>query len=192
MQDLPKPPRRGRDVQQNRAHILDVARQAFGSDGVDASMDAVAKLAGVGPGTLYRHFPNKDALLAALLVDHYEALDIRRVEIEEQESNPARVLERWIDALGDWMVAYEGLAEPLRAACSKDSPLTPTCDTVIATTERVLNAAQQDGSARRTVTGRDVFLGALAIAWASGSMVAKADTRHVLRDVLRDGWLQPK
>lgn len=192
MQKLPKSPPRGRDVQQNRAHILDVAREAFGSNGVDVSMDAVAKLAGVGPGTLYRHFPNKDALLAALLVDHYEALDLRRVEIEAEESDPARVLERWIDALGDWMVAYEGLPEPLRAACRQESPLTPTCHAVTATTERILKAAQAGGAARRTVSGRDIFLGALAIAWASGASVAHNDTRNVLRNVLRGGWLEPK
>lgn len=192
MQQLPKSPPPRRDAQHNRAHILDVARQAFGSDGVDVSMDAVAKLAGVGPGTLYRHFPNKDALLAALLVDHYEALDRRRVEIEAQGCVPAVALERWIDALGDWMQAYEGLPEPLRAACRAESPLTPTCHAVIATTERVLNAAQQEGSARRTVTGQDIFLGALAIAWASGATAANENTRNVLRDVLRDGWLEPK
>lgn len=192
MQELPKASPRGRDVQLNKAHILDVARQAFGSQGVDVSMDAVAKLAGVGPGTLYRHFPNKDALLAALLVDHYDALDLRRVEIEAQESDPARVLDLWIDALGEWMVAFEGLAEPLRTACSQESPLTPTCQTVIETTERILSAAQQEGSARRTVTGRDVFLGALAIAWASAATVARGNTRQVLREVLRDGWLRSK
>lgn len=192
MQQLPKssPPRR--DAQHNRAHILDVARQAFGDNGVDVSMDAIAKLAGVGAGTLYRHFPNKEALLAALLVLHYDALDHRRVEIEAEESDAARVLECWIDALGDWMVAYEGLPEPLRAACRADSPLTPTCHAVIATTERILKTAQAGGVARRTVTGRDIFLGALAIAWASGASVANNDTRNVLRDVLRGGWLEPE
>lgn len=192
MQMLPKSSTPRRDAQYNRVHILNVARQAFRTNGVDVSMDAVAKLAEVGPGTLYRHFPNKDALLASLLVDHYEVLDRRRVEIEALDSDPARVLERWIDALGDWMVAYEGLPEPLRAACREESPLTPTCDTVIATTERILNAAQQSGAARQTVTGRDIFLGALAIAWASGATLAEDNTRDVLSDVLRNGWLEQK
>lgn len=180
-----------RDAQHNRAHILDVARQVFASDGVDVSMDAIAKLAGVGAGTLYRHFPNKDALLAALLVLHYEGLDRRRIEIEAQESDAGRALELWIDALGDWMLAYEGLPEPLRAACRADSPLTPTCHAVIATTERILKAAQDGGFARRTMTGRDVFLGALAIAWASGTTAADEGTRNVLCDVLKNGWMAP-
>lgn len=192
MPQLPISPPPRKDAQQNRTHILEVARQAFGDNGIDVSMDAIAKLAGVGAGTLYRHFPNKDALLASLLVLHYDALDRRRAEIEAEECDPARVLECWIEALGDWMVAYEGLPEPLRAACRSDSPLTPTCHAVIATTERILIAAQESGVARRTVTGRNIFLGALAIAWASGAKVANEDTRNVLRDVLKGGWLEPK
>lgn len=169
-----------------------MASQAFSSDGVDVSMDAIAKLAGVGPATLYRHFPNKDALLAALLALHHERLDRQRVEIEAEKGDTGRTLERWIEALGDWMLAYEGLPEPLRAACRIDSPLTPTCHDVIKTTERILQAAQDEGLARRTMTGRDIFLGALAIAWAGGATTAAESTRNVLRDVLRDGWMEPK
>jgi len=184
------PPRR--DAQLNRAHILAVARQAFDHDGVDVSMDAIAKRAGVGAGTLYRHFPNKDALLAALLVLHYEELDRRRIEIEAQEADAARTLELWIEALGDWMLAYEGLPEPLRAACRIASPLTPTCHAVIETTERLLQAAQREGLARRAMTGRDIFLGALAIAWAGGDATAGEDTGNVLRTVLRSGWQETK
>ncbi len=180
------PPRR--DAQLNRAHILAVARQAFDTGGVDVSMDAIAKLAGVGPGTLYRNFPNKDALLAALLVLHYEGLDHRRLEIEASAEDAGRVLECWIEALGDWMLAYEGLPEPLRAACRVESPLTPTCDAVIATTDRILHAAQDGGFARQSVTGRDIFLAALAVAWASGGASAGNDTRTVLRAILKSGW----
>lgn len=151
-------------------------------------MDGIAKLAGVGPGTLYRHFPNKDALLAALLALHHDKLDQRRSIIEAEERDTGRALALWIEALGDWMQAYEGLPEPLRAACRIDSALTPTCLDVIATTEKIVQAAQAEDRARADITGRDIFLAALGIAWAGGATAADQDTQRVLRDVLRTGW----
>ncbi|MEV6713400.1 helix-turn-helix domain-containing protein [Lentzea sp. NPDC051208] len=53
------------DKQRNRAHILEVAEQFFSERGITGSLDAIAKQAGVGPGTLYRHFPNREALLVS-------------------------------------------------------------------------------------------------------------------------------
>lgn len=188
MSNLPVKAASRRDAQHNRARILDVAGTAFDRDGIDVSMDAVARMAGFGAGTLYRNFPNKDALLAALLDRHYDSLEERRRVIEAEEPDEARVLERWIEALGDWMLAYEGLPEPLRAACRNESPLTPTCHAVIATTERLLKAAQDKGQARPQITGRDLFLGALGIAWAGGDTTAGKDTTKVLRTVLQSGW----
>jgi len=177
-----------KDAQHNRAHILDVAQRACTDEGVDVSMDAIAKEAGVGAGTLYRHFPRKEDLLAALLTRHHETLDQRRKSIEAEEGHAGRALERWIDALGDWMRAYEGLPEPLRTACRVNSALTPACLDVIGTTERFLRSAQEEGDARQDIVGRDIFLGALAIAWAGGSKAAGDRTGEKLRDVLKNGW----
>jgi len=55
------------DAQRNRDRIVEVARELFREHGYDASLDEIAKRAGVGPGTLYRHFPNRDALLDAIM-----------------------------------------------------------------------------------------------------------------------------
>ncbi|TGN61985.1 TetR/AcrR family transcriptional regulator [Paracoccus liaowanqingii] len=188
MSSAPPVRRIRKDAQHNRAHILDVARQAFVNEGVDVSMDAIAKEAGVGPGTLYRNFPRKEDLLAALLTVHHQALDQRRAAIEAEENHAGRALEMWIDALGDWMRAYDGLPEPLRAACRINSPLTQTCRAVIVTTEIILKSAQEEGHAREGISGRDIFLGALAIAWANGSTAADDRTSNTLLDVLKNGW----
>jgi AcrR family transcriptional regulator len=181
-----------RDAQNNRAQILDVAGSAFVNAGVEVSMDAIAKQAGLGPGTLYRHFPNKDALLAALMEgQHHRLLDERRKTIELEEAHAGRALELWTDALGDWMLAYDGLPEPLRAAWSNTrSPLRTTCESLVAVTQEFLSAAQSAGFARPALTGQDLFLGALAVAWASGRTTASEKTRSVLRDVFRTGWAQ--
>lgn len=174
-----------KDARQNRAHILDVAGRAFVEGGVDVSMDAIAKSARIGSATLYRHFPTRDALLVALLAPYHEKLDRKKAEIEACDGPTGQMLERWIDALGDWMRAYDGLPEPLRAGWSVTaSPLKSTCDEIIESTDSFLRAAQRDGFARSALSAQDIFLGSLAVAWASG----RTDTRNGLRDVLRNGW----
>ena len=60
------------DARRNRQRLLEIAHEAFVENGVSASMDDIARRAGVGIGTLYRHFPNRQALLEALYVDEVE------------------------------------------------------------------------------------------------------------------------
>ena len=177
-----------KDAQANRAHILAVAAHAFAHEGVDVSMDAIARKAGIGSATLYRNFPSKDALLAMLLAPHHEVLAERRRAIEQHAGDAGGRLHQWIDALGDWMLAYDGLPEPLKAAWSTASPLKPACDDLIAATDGFLRAAQRDGLARPGLSGRDVFLAALAVAWASGRTTAQENTRSMLGNILRNGW----
>src|SRR3954452_24452641 len=102
------------DAQRNRTHILDVAERYFAEHGITGSLDAIAKRAGVGPGTLYRHFPNREALLAALLKARDDQLVARREAIRQEEADTATALDRWLDALGRWATAFDGLPEPLR------------------------------------------------------------------------------
>src|SRR5688500_7899646 len=136
------------DAQRNRTHILGVAERHFAEHGIEGSMDAIAKRAGVGAGTLYRHFPTRDALLAALLQARDEELVARRIAIEREESDSTEALARWLDAMVEWVNAFDGLPEPLRAALSAESsPLALTCQGFITTTDAFLQAAQRDGGA---------------------------------------------
>lgn len=179
-----------RDAQRNRAHIVEAAEGIFGAEGLEASMDAIAKGAGVGAGTLYRHFPTREDLVAAVIEGRRPDLERERIAISDSGLEPQAALERWLTALATWMRVYDGLAEPLRAAAAAQStPLGATCDDVIATTDRFLAAVQDAGQARPGVRGRDLFLGALAAAWAAGATPdddADSDTR--LLDLLRSGW----
>jgi len=85
------------DAQRNRERILDVARRAFTRDGAHASLDEIAKQTGVGPGTLYRHFATREALLEA----------VYRSEIEKLATAPQRFAELPpIDALRAWLLLF--------------------------------------------------------------------------------------
>lgn len=177
------------DAARNRAHILEVAEVCFAEEGLEVSMDAISKRAGVGAGTLYRHFPNREALIAALLEGSHAELRSHMDAIATEETDPGTALARWLDAIGAWMTAYEGLPEPLREAWEqRTSPLAPTCQELVDTTDHFLAAAQQAGQARPSLRGSDLFLCALAIAWAGESSTADETTQDSLQDVLRSGW----
>lgn len=192
MSDTDASARRTRtDKQRNRTHILEVAEQYFTETGVSGSMDAIAKRAGVGPGTLYRHFPNREALLAALLQARDQELDERCAAIEREESDSTVALDRWLDALGEWVTAFDGLPEPLHDALTEGSPLAITCQGFITTTERFLQAAQDDGGAQPWVRGRDLFLSILATAWVRDAALADTSSAPALRTMLRSGWATP-
>lgn len=92
----PRKPRT--DAQQNRDRILEVAKKSFTQSGVNASLDEIAREAGVGPGTLYRHFPTRDALIEA--VYRSEVAKLAAAEREFTESMPP------IEALRAWMLLF--------------------------------------------------------------------------------------
>jgi len=76
------------DALRNRRHLVAAARKVFGRDGLDSGVEAVAKQAGVGTGTLYRHFPSKDDLIAALLEDlSDEVLASARAALEHRDGS---------------------------------------------------------------------------------------------------------
>jgi AcrR family transcriptional regulator len=178
------------DARRNRDHILDTAAGYFSEHGVTGSLDAIAKKAGVGAGTLYRHFPNREALLAALLSARDDELALRRDAIRAGASDAASALEQWLNALTDWAGAFDGLPEPLRAsAASESSPLGITCQGFISTTDEFLHAAQSEGSARPEVRGRDLFLAALAASWVRGAAMADESSAAALTSLTRTGWL---
>jgi len=86
------------DAQRNRERILELARQEFARSGVNASLEEIAKQAGVGPGTLYRHFPTRDALIEA----------VYRTEVEKLAAAERRFAEAMppIEALRAWMLLF--------------------------------------------------------------------------------------
>lgn len=191
MQPQPSPGRRPRaDVIRNRAIILETAQQHFLLHGVGTSLEAVARDAGVGPGTLYRHFPTREALLAAVLQSRSTELLTRREAIR-QVASPDEALQHWLQALEDYLNAYSGLPEPLMVATrasEPDNPLTYPCDQLITMTDEFLTAAQREGHVRSEVRARDLFQAIAAVAWIRGYEPADQAALAGLRDLLQHGY----
>jgi AcrR family transcriptional regulator len=110
-----KTPRKPRaDAQRNRGRILEVAKQVFTSRGVEASMDEIAKCSKIGPGTLYRHFPTRDDLLAAVYISEVEKL----AEAQRKFSAalpPIEAMRAWMLVFIDYIAAKKIIAPALNA-----------------------------------------------------------------------------
>jgi AcrR family transcriptional regulator len=108
--DQPTAPAR-RDAIENRARIVSAAQQVFGEAGSAANLDDVARAAGVGPATLYRHFPTKDHLVRAVLDGFYRRL--LDISDEALALPPAKGLEEFLATVGHEIAAQRGLASHL-------------------------------------------------------------------------------
>lgn len=178
------------DAVRNRAGILEVAQRHFLAHGIGTSLEAIAKEAGVGAGTLYRHFPTREALLAAVLQERSEELVARREQVA-LIADPAEALRQWLRAMEDYFSSFSGLPEPLVAAAREldpGNPLTVPCEQVIATTGEYLESAQQAGVAHARVRPRDLFLAAVSIAWIRGTGGADDDSLAALRRLDESGY----
>jgi len=102
------------DAQRNRERILEVAKQAFSQAGVNASLDEIAKEAGVGPGTLYRHFPSREDLLEAVYRTEVEKLAAAERKFAETLP-PVEALRAWMLLFVDYIAAKQIIAPVLNA-----------------------------------------------------------------------------
>jgi AcrR family transcriptional regulator len=100
------------DAQRNRERILEVAKEAFTRSGANVSLDDVAKQAGVGPGTLYRHFPTRDALLEAVYRTEVEKLAAAERKFAETMA-PVEALRAWMLLFVDYIAAKQIIAPAL-------------------------------------------------------------------------------
>jgi AcrR family transcriptional regulator len=102
------------DAQRNRERILEVAKQEFTRSGANASLEEIAKQAGVGPGTLYRHFPTREALLVEVYRKEVEKLAAAEREFSETLP-PVEALRAWMLLFVDYIAAKQIIAPALNA-----------------------------------------------------------------------------
>lgn len=177
------------DARKNRDALIRVARQHLSSRGVTTSLEAIAQEAGVGVGTLYRHFPDRDQLLVAALKAQGAELHETAGRIRATESGPDR-LEAWLLEVERHLSTYQGLPDSLaRALChGDDTALGITCQDIIAVTDDFLAEAQQAKTARAGVTGQDLFAAALMTAWLGTQVPERASRVEGVRSLLRHGY----
>ena len=160
------------DAARNRLKILDAARAAFAQEGRDAQMDDIARRAGVGVGTVYRHFPTKEALAQAMVQQRFQQI---LAFIEEElldDPDPWHALERSFEFCASMQERDRGYAELVAtiaggAVIVGGGPIGPAADQVeqlMALTERLLERARAAGVVRPDLRASDMppFYAALA------------------------------
>jgi AcrR family transcriptional regulator len=149
----PRPKRA--DAQRNYDKLIAAAREEFTERGTGATLEDVAARAGVGIGTLYRHFPTRQDLLEAVYLEEVEAIcDSAKKFVDEP---PLEALTGWLHEFVGFAATKRALAEELFAYVDRDSPVFSSCATAIyGAGEGLLQRAQDAGAVRDDVDISDV------------------------------------
>jgi len=151
------PPMRA-DARRSHERLLTAATEAFTEKGAEAPLEDIAKRAGVGIGTLYRHFPTRLDLQEAVYRTQVSVVCAQGEELIEGPS-PGDAFGSWLRALASYLVTKRGLASALIAAKGKDSEVISTCSQIMrSTAERLLQRAQTAGAVRADLTVKDVMM----------------------------------
>lgn len=168
------------DARRNRDRVLEAAAEVVAEQGAQASLRDVARRAEVGLGTLYRHFPNRDALLEALLHHRFTGL-AERADALAAAKPPERALSDWLYEFTLGAGAYQDLPTALMAALyDHASPLHASCLMMRQAAGRLLASAQEVGAVRPDVAAVDLFALANALSWIHDKAPSFADRRDHL------------
>ncbi|MGW1956713.1 TetR/AcrR family transcriptional regulator [Streptomyces sp. NPDC001920] len=155
------------DARRNHERLVTVARAAFAERGTGASLEDVARRAGVGIGTLYRHFPNRDALLSAVFEDAVGDLLCRSRELL-RAPEPCAALVTWLREMVTHAGEYRGLARSLMSVSYETTSALARCsDPIREAGGALLARAQQAGTVRPDVAIGDLLQLTHAIALAA-------------------------
>jgi AcrR family transcriptional regulator len=171
------------DARRNRDRLLDAAVRAFSQDGPDVTLDAIAKEAGVGIGTLYRHFPTREALVEAAYRNELARLCDAATDLLGAMP-PDAALRTWMDRFVDYMTTKRGMSDALRALiASGGNPYAQSRDRMTAALTALLDAGAAAGTVRPDVAAGDVLTSLSGVTLAAGA----ADQAGRLLDLLMDG-----
>jgi AcrR family transcriptional regulator len=179
-QDLVPRPKRA-DARRNYEKVLTAAREAFAEGGESTALEEIARRAGVGIGTLYRHFPTRQALLEALYVDEVE--EVCRSADELAAADTWEALSTWFERFIAYLATKRALAHELLDYMDQDAALFKSCRaSLFAAGEPLLKRAQEAGVVRPDVSFGEVMQMVMGIAKIPTN--DRAQTEHILRIAL--------
>lgn len=174
------------DAQRNRERILDVAKEAFTRHGANASLDDIAKEAGVGPGTLYRHFPTRGALLEAVYRTEVEKLAAAERRFAETMP-PVEALRAWMLLFVDYMAAKHIIAPALNTLVQGSSKLFEgTRSQIQGAIEALVKRAIASGDVRPDLVPFDLLRALIGVSYVTATPDWPQSARRLV-DILITG-----
>jgi AcrR family transcriptional regulator len=174
------------DAQRNRERVLRVAEAVIAEQGTQASLREIARRAQVGLGTLYRHFPSRDALLEALLRQRFDRL-AETARTLEATRPPEEALRQWLRDFLAESTTYRDLATSMIATLGdENSPLAASCLAMRQEVAHLLERAQERGQVRRDVDRLDLFALVSAIGWIGDQAPSLAHRSDHLFSLIMD------
>jgi len=180
------------DAQRNRDKILDAARAAFRERGAACSLDEIAKQAGVGAGTLYRHFPTRDDLIDAVMRNWAERIEADCQAVVDSDLPPRAALTEWFNRFVENVGIYQGAAAKLMSAMDDPkSPIYRKCQVLVAANAKVLDSVRAKGALRDDVDAREVMRLVSGVASVADSSRLAPDEAGPMLGIVLEGILKP-
>src|SRR3984885_1497349 len=174
------------DALRNRERILDVAKAAFTRQGSNASLEEIAKQAGVGPGTLYRHFPTRDELIEGVYRNEVEKLAAAASHFAGTMS-PLEALRAWMLLLVDYIAAKHIIAPALNTIAGGPSRLHEGSRTMIqAAIDGLVKRAKRSGDLRRDLDAYDLLRALIGVSHVGSGADWQQSARRLV-DILIAG-----
>ena len=146
------------DAARNHERLLQAAKTVFSAGGPDASLEAVAREAGLGIGTLYRHFPTREALFEAVYRREVEQLADFAAQLNAQEAEPMQALRRWLGANVEFVATKKGMSTALAIAMTSGSELAAySYGRLSAASQSLLDRAVAAGEIRADIGAGDLL-----------------------------------
>ena len=183
----PSPARKPRaDAQRNRERILEVAKEVFTRDGAAASLDDIARQAGIGPGTLYRHFPTRDAIVAAVYRREVQQLSDAAVSLLAALP-PGEALHEWMRLFVDYIATKKVMASALSSIVGGLPELYAKSGELITEAVTLLvRHAREAGEIRADAVPSDVLRALVGFTYGNADPAWEASARRLI-DLLMDG-----
>ena len=178
------------DARRNREALIEAAREVFREQGYDASLDLVAKRAGVGPGTLYRHFPTREALMDAMLQSWVDRVRDTTDKVLLHEGPPRELLLSWLQEYVGLISVHKGGPAKITGSFGHEgSAISTKCQALVDATDRVIDRLEDQGALRGDVEAVQMcrLVGGVAVVADNGGL--EPDDVRPMLEVVADGLL---